>query len=225
LTVDSRSESVNVSRPAEVKDILKFCPRMSIVRGFFNEILFSFMKEVDILPSGKILEQKKLVVEEITKKLQSAKGMVFADYRGLTVGQDTELRNAFRKAGVEYQVVKNTLTTFAAKSLGLDMLAGVLHGPTALAYSDIDPVAPAKVTVEFQKKFEKFTVKAGVVEGKIIDENGVKALAELPSKEVLLGQVVGTLNAPITGFVTVLNGNLKGLVVALNAIAEKRANA
>ncbi|MDF2523287.1 MAG: ribosomal protein [Clostridiales bacterium] len=174
------------------------------------------------MPSEKILQQKKEVVQEISEKIKAAKAMVFADYRGLTVEQDTELRNALRKAGVEYKVVKNTLTKFAAKENGLEGLDSFLNGPTAMAVSATDPVAPAKVLAEFAKKYEKLELKVGVVEGKVIDEAGIKALAELPPREVLIAKVLGGFNAPISGLVNVLNGNIRGLVVALNAIAEKQ---
>ncbi|RCX20831.1 LSU ribosomal protein L10P [Anaerobacterium chartisolvens] len=174
------------------------------------------------MPSEKILEQKKEVVSGLSKKIKEAKAMVFADYRGLTVEQDTELRNALRKAGVEYKVVKNTLTRFAAKENGLEGLEPFLKGPTAMAVSNTDPVAPAKVLAEYVKKYEKLELKVGVVEGKIIDEKGINALAELPSREVLIAKVLGGFNAPISGLVNVLNGNIRGLVVALNAIAEQK---
>lgn len=177
------------------------------------------------MPSNKILEQKKQVVSELSEKIKSAQSMVFADYRGLTVEQDTELRNALRKAGVEYKVVKNTLTSLAVKENGLEGLDPFLNGPTALALSSTDAVAPAKVLSEYAKKYEKLELKVGVVEGKVIDINGIKALAELPSREVLIAKVLGGFNAPISGFVNVLNGNIRGLAVALNAIAEQKANA
>lgn len=175
------------------------------------------------MPSEKTLQLKKEVVQELSDKIKSAKAMVFADYRGLTVEQDTELRTALRKAGVEYKVVKNTLTRFAAKENGLEGLDSYLNGPTAMALSTTDPVSPAKVLSEYAKKFEKFEIKAGVVEGKIIDVAGVTSLAELPPREVLIAKVLGGFNAPISGLVNVLNGNIRGLVVALNAIAEKKA--
>jgi len=177
-----------------------------------------------IVPGEKTLNQKKEVVRELSEKIKSAKTMVFADYRGLTVEQDTELRTALRKAGVEYKVVKNTLTRFAANENGLEGLDSYLNGPTAMALSTTDPVSPAKILSDFAKKFEKFELKVGVVEGKIIDAEGVKALASLPSREVLIAKVLGGFNAPISGLVNVLNGNVRGLVVALNAIAEKKAN-
>lgn len=182
-------------------------------------------KEVDDLPKENTLNQKREVVENISGKMKAAKAMVFADYRGLTVEQDTELRSALRKAGVEYKVVKNTLTRFAAKENGLEGLDSYLNGPTAMASSDNDPIAPAKILSEYAKKYDKLELKAGVVEGRIIDVNGIKSLAELPSREVLVARVLGGLNAPISGFVNVLNGNIRGLVVALNAIAEQKANA
>lgn len=177
------------------------------------------------MPKENVINQKREVVEGISSKMKAAKAMVFADYRGLTVDQDTQLRNALRKAGVEYKVVKNTLTRFAAKENGLEGLDTYLSGPTAMASSDSDPVAPAKVLSEFAKKYDKLELKVGVVEGKIIDPSGIKALAELPPREVLIAQVLGTLNAPISGLVNVLNGNIRGLVVALNAIAEQKQSA
>lgn len=177
------------------------------------------------MPKENTLKQKREVVDVISSKMKAAKAMVFADYRGLTVEQDTELRSALRKAGVDYKVVKNTLTKFAANENGLGELDPYLNGPTAMASSDSDPVAPAKVLSEYAKKYDKLELKVGVVEGKVIDVNGMKALAELPSREVLIARVLGGLNAPISGFANVLNGNIRGLVVALNAIAEQKANA
>lgn len=177
------------------------------------------------MPSNKVLEQKKQIVQGLTEKIKSAQSIVLADYRGLTVEQDTALRNALRAAGVDYKVVKNTLTSLAMKASGLEDLDGFLSGPTAMAISTTDAIAPAKILAEYAKKFEKLELKAGMVEGNIIDVEGIKALAELPSREVLIAQVLGGFNAPISGFVTVLNANLKGLVVALNAIAEQKANA
>lgn len=192
---------------------------------YLNLNTYNLKKEVDVLPSNKILEQKKVVVAELTEKVKSAQSLILADYRGLTVEQDTALRNALRAAGVEYKVVKNTLTALAMKENGLEGLDSFLNGPTAMAISSTDAVAPAKVLSEFAKKFEKLELKVGVVEGKVIDLNGIKALAELPSREVLIAKVLGGFNAPISGLVNVLNGNMRGLVVALNAIAEQKANA
>ena len=177
------------------------------------------------MPSEKVLQQKKDIVSDILGKLSNAKGVVFADYRGLTVEQDTELRRTLRKSGVSYSVVKNTLTRIAVNEMGLNALDPFLKGPTSIAYSEEDPVSAAKIMNEYAGKYEKLQLKVGVVEGKIIDAQGIKKLASLPSKEVLIAQVLGGLNAPITGFVNVLNANIRGLVVALNAISEKKAEA
>jgi len=177
------------------------------------------------VPSEKILEKKKAVVSELSEKIKNAKAIVFADYRGLTVEQDTDLRNALRKAGVEYSVVKNTLTKLAANENGLNELEPHFNGPTSMAISNSDVIAPAKILTEYSKKYENLQIKIGVVEGKIFDVESIKALAALPPKEEMLAKALGSMKAPITGFVNVLNGNIRGLVVALNAIAEKKASA
>jgi len=174
------------------------------------------------LPKEHTLNKKREVINELSSKMKAAKAMVFADYRGLTVEQDTDLRAALRKAGVEYRVIKNTLARFAAKENNLDELDSFFNGPTAMALSETDPVAPAKVLSEYVKKYNNLELKVGVVEGKIIDTKGIKALADLPSREVLIAKVLGGFNAPISGLVNVLNGNIRGLVVALNAIAEQK---
>ena len=177
------------------------------------------------MPKENTLNQKRVVVEGISARMKAAKAMVFADYRGLTVEQDTELRTALRKADVEYKVVKNTLARIAADENGLGGLDSHRNGPTAMASSHTDPVAPAKILSEYAKKFDKLNLKVGVVEGKVIDQSGIKALAELPPREVLIAKVLGGFNAPLAGLVNVLNGNIRGLVVALNAVAEKKASA
>lgn len=177
------------------------------------------------MPKENTLNQKRKVVEGISKRIKSSKAIIFADYRGLTVEQDTEMRSALRKAGVDYKVVKNSLTRFAVKENGLDDINSYLTGPTSMASSETDPVAPAKVLSEYAKKFNKLEIKVGVVEGKVIDLKGIKALAELPPREILIAKALGGLNAPISGLVNVLNGNIRGLVIALKAISELKANA
>ena len=175
------------------------------------------------MPSGKILAAKQSVVQELTDRINGSVAGVIVDYKGITVEADTALRKQLRAAGVEYSVVKNTLLLRAAENCGLSDLKDQLNGTTALATST-DPVAAAKILSEYADKSNgAFKVKAGYVDGKVIDENGVAALAKLPPKEVLIAQVLGGLNAPISGLVTVLNGNIRGLVVALNAIAEKKS--
>lgn len=163
------------------------------------------------------------VINEIKEKIESAQALVLVDYRGLDVAQLTELRKLYREAGVEYKVYKNTMMKFAFKDLGYEEFNEFLKGPSAVAFGIDDPVAAAKVTAEFAKKNDKLEIKAGIVDGNIIDTEGVKSLAELPSREVLVAQVLGGLNAPIQGFTNVLQGTIRSLAIVLNAISEKEA--
>lgn len=167
-------------------------------------------------------EQKKLVVAEIRAKLESAKSVVFIDYRGLTVAEVTDLRAQFRKAGVEYQVLKNTLIKIAANDMGITALDNILEGPTAVAFSMEDPAVAAKIINEFAKKTKKTEVKAGLLEKEVLDAKGVQALADLPPKEVLIAKIMGSLNAPITNFVGVLSATLRSLVYALDAVRKTK---
>lgn len=177
------------------------------------------------MPSEKTMLAKQTQVRELTEKLKAAKGVVLADYRGLTVEQDTKLRKSLREAGIDYQVVKNSVIHFAAQDAGLEALEPFLNGPTALAISTVDPVAPSKLLSKFEKDFEKFELKGGIVEGKVIDVDGVKAISNLPSKEELIAKMLGSMKSPLNGLVNVLNGNIRGLVVALNAIVEQKQSA
>lgn len=171
------------------------------------------------------LQAKSKIVEEIKEKISSSQSMILVDYRGLDVEELTELRKKYRDAGVDYKVYKNTMMRFAFKDLGLEEFNEYLKGPSAVAFGLEDPVAAAKVTSEFAKTNEKLEIKAGIVDGVIIDENGVKSLASLPSKEVLVAQVLAGMNAPIQGFANVLQGTVRGLAIVLNAIAEEKAAA
>lgn len=175
------------------------------------------------MPSEKILQQKQEIVAGLTEKLQGAVAGVLVDYKGISVADDTVMRRELRNAGVEYTVVKNTLLRLAAHNAGLSELDQVLEGTTALAVSKEDPVAAAKILSTYADKLGKdgFAIKAGFVDGKVLDAKGVEALSKLPSREVLVAQTLAGLNAPISGFVNVLAANMRGLAVALNAIAEK----
>ena len=175
------------------------------------------------MPSEKILEQKKQIVADLAKKLKNSVAGVVVDYKGINVADDTKLRKELREAGVEYFVVKNTLLSRAAAIAGVEGLDPVLEGTTALALSEEDHVAAARILCKFAETHKNFKTKAGFVEGKVISAAEVENLSKLPTKEVLVAQALSGLNAPITGFVTVLNGTIKGLVVALNAIAEKQS--
>lgn len=175
------------------------------------------------MPSEKILEQKKALVASLSDKLKNSCAGVVVNYKGINVSDDTKLRKELREAGVEYFVVKNTLLQRAAKEAGLDGLEPVLEGTTAIAISKEDHVAAARILCKFADENDFFKAKAGFIEGKVISEAEVNNLAKLPTKEVLVAKALGGLNAPISGFVTVLNGTIRGLVVALNAIAEKQS--
>ena len=168
------------------------------------------------------IEAKQAIVQEIADKMKNAQGTVVVDYRGLNVEEVTELRKKARENNIDYKVYKNSMMRFAAKEAGVEGLLDVLVGPTAIAFCEDDPVATAKLINDFAGEHKALEIKAGVVEGKVLDVAGVKELAELPPREVLVAKVLGGLNAPISGFANVLNANLKGLVVALNAIAEQK---
>ncbi len=166
-------------------------------------------------------EEKQLVVKELAEKLKLAKGTVLTDYRGLNVEKVTDLRNKLRAANIEYRVVKNTLLRLAAEDAGIKGLERYLEGPTALAMS-ADPVAPAKVLADWIKANKMLELKGGILEGKVISAQSVTGLASLPPREVLLAMVVGTMNAPIIGLVNVLQGPLRKLVYAVDAVAKQK---
>lgn len=157
-----------------------------------------------------VLEQKKQVVSEIKDKLQRAQSVVLVDYRGLTVENVTELRNKYREAGVEYKVYKNTLMRFAFNELGMKEFDEHLNGPSAIAICYDDVVASARITNDFAKTNDKLQIKAGFAEGKVLDANGVKELANIPSREILLGQLAG-----------VLQGNIRNLAYMLSEVSKK----
>ncbi|MBE7024038.1 MAG: 50S ribosomal protein L10 [Ruminococcaceae bacterium] len=163
------------------------------------------------MPSAKVLERNEAIVASLAERMQAAQAGVIADYRGLTVAQDTELRAKLREAGVEYTVVKNTLTNLAAEKVGLEALEPVLHGPTALATSSTDVVAPAKVLVDFAKTNEQLEIKGGFVEGKVISVDEVKVYASIPNKETLISKMMGSLQSPIASLVRTLDAIAKDM--------------
>lgn len=168
---------------------------------------------------------KAAVVEEMKEKLQAAQGVVFVGFTGLTVADVTKLRRKFREGNVEYKVIKNTLTRIAASEIGFEGVSEFLEGPTAIAYSTEDAVAPAKILKEFIKetKTEALTVKVGIADGQIIDAAAVDALANLPSRDELIAKIVGSMQAPISGLVNVLQGNIRNMVYVLDAVRAKKA--
>jgi len=163
-------------------------------------------------------------VKSLAEKFKSMKGMILTEYHGLSVEEISELRSKLRPLNSEYTVVKNTLSAIALKEAGIEA-GDNFSGPTALVIQNGDLVSPAKVIMEFAKTHEKLKVKAGFMEGKFIAAKMVEQLSSLPSKEVLIAKMLGSMNAPITGFVNVLAANLRGLVTVLDAISKKQAKA
>jgi large subunit ribosomal protein L10 len=158
-----------------------------------------------------IIEQKKQIVEEISTKFRESKSTIIVDYRGLSVGEVTELRKQLREAGVEFKVFKNTMTRRAVELAELTGLDDALTGPNAVAFSKDDVIAPAKILNEFAKKHEALEIKAGVIEGTVATVEEVKALAELPSREGLLSMLLSVLQAPI-----------RNLALATKAVADQK---
>ena len=166
-------------------------------------------------------ENKKLIVEEIKQKVEKAKSMVFIDYRGITVNNDTAMRREFVKNGCEYKIYKNRLVLRALNDLGITGYDEHLQGTLAVAFSYDDEVSAAKIAKKAVKENQSMSIAFGIVGKEFADENAVNALAQLPSREVLIAQLLGMLNAPATGLVSVLNGPARAMVYALNGIVKK----
>ena len=163
------------------------------------------------MPNAKVLSEKQAIVAALTEQLKNASSGVLVDYKGITVAEDTALRTELRQNEVQYGVVKNTLVRFALNNVGLEGLDDVLNGTTSLATSAGDPIAPLRVVNKYVKQLnDKFVIKGGFMDGKVISLEEIQALAELPSKEVLQAQALGMMLAPITS-----------LAIVLKAIAEK----
>ncbi len=172
------------------------------------------------------VELKKPIVEEISASIKDAQSVVLVDYRGLTVEQDTQLRKNLREAGVTYKVYKNTMMNFAFKGTEFEGLSQYLEGPSALALSTEDATAPARVLAQFAKTADKLEIKAGVVEGTVYDAKGIAAIASIPSREVLISKLLGSLQSPITNFARVMNQLAeKGGAAACDAPAAEAAPA
>lgn len=152
------------------------------------------------MPSEKVLEQKKATVAALTEQLKTSCIGVVVDYKGISVADDTALRKELREAGVKYSVVKNTLLSFAAKEAGLEELTSVLSGTTALATSEDDYTAAARILGKYADGHENFTVKSGFMDGKVVDVETINSLAKLPTREVLLATVLNAFNAPVAAF-------------------------
>jgi large subunit ribosomal protein L10 len=176
----------------------------------------------------KVLEKKprkdkKEVVREIKKRLEEAQAIVLADFRGLNVHEISDLRKRLGEMGIEFRVLKNTLTRRAAHEVGLEELDRQLEGPTALALSYTDPVAPAKALIAFSREHEFLKIKGGVLQGRVLEAPQVRELAFMPPKVELIARLAGVMQAPIANLVYVLSAPMQGFVTALKAVAEKKS--
>lgn len=184
---------------------MNLCAFLSLIgRLYFLNTPFGdkIYKEVEKMAK---VELKQPVVEEISACIKDAQSVVLVDYRGLTVEQDTQLRKNLRQAGVGYKVYKNTMMNRAFKGTDFEALTPYLEGPSAMAYSTEDATAPARVLAEFAKKADKLEIKGGVVEGVAYDAKGMDAIASIPSREVLISRLLGSMQSPITNFARVMN--------------------
>ena len=164
------------------------------------------------MPSNAILEQKKQVVSELAEQLKNSAAGVLVNYQGIKVEDDTKMRKALREAGVKYVVMKNSLTGRACDEVGLGDMKQYLNGMTAIAISENDPIAPAKVIKKYADKIESFQILAGYLDGTVVDKETVIALADIPAKEVLIAKFLGSIKSPVYGF-----------AYALKAVADKKA--
>jgi len=168
-------------------------------------------------------EEKQRLVAELHEKFKSVKAVILTDFTGLDVAQLTRLRRQLQEQGMEYKVVKNTLLRRASQQTALEALAEHFVGPNAIVLSYEDPVLPAKILVDFAKEEPELEIKAGFVEGRVLEPKEVRALANLPPREVLLGQLVGLLKAPLARLVGVLGAPMRELLGVLQAIKEAKS--
>jgi large subunit ribosomal protein L10 len=169
--------------------------------------------------------EKESLVVEIKDRLNDAGALLLADYRGLTVKEMQELRNDLRAAGSELKVYKNSLAEIAIREMALPSLDAYLAGPTAIIFTGEDPVAPAKALTAFAKKHKALELKGGLVENQVVDAEGVKAIATLPSREELIAKLLGTMLNPIIGFARVLNGPTEAFARTVQAVADQKSAA
>jgi large subunit ribosomal protein L10 len=170
-------------------------------------------------------DDKEAVIAEVAQLLTDTKDMFVSDYRGLTVAELAELRGKLRESGAKVKIVKNTLGGIAADRSGREVIKDLLSGPSAVTFCGDDIAAAAKALSDFARTHPRLEVRGGVLESSLIDASGVKAIASLPSRDVLIAQLVGTMAAPMTGLVTVLQGTITGFVRALDQVAQQRAAA
>lgn len=176
------------------------------------------------MPNAKVLSEKQAIVEALAERIKGAEAGVLVDYKGITVAEDTALRTELRKEGVEYTVVKNTLTRKALDKLGMNELDSVLNGTTSLATADNDPIAPFRILSDYSKKLnERFNIKAAFMDGKVLNEAEIAEMSALPSKDALYAKVLGTMIAPITGLAVCLGQILEQKGGSVEAPAAEAA--
>ena len=176
------------------------------------------------MPNARVLSEKQAIVEALSERIKNAGAGVLVDYKGITVAEDTALRTELRKEGIEYTVVKNTLTRKALDKLGMSGLDAVLNGSTSLATTEQDPIAPFRILNDYSKKLnERFNIKAAFMDGQVLSESEVAEIAELPSKDALYAKVLGTMIAPITGLAVCLGQILEQKGGSLEAPAAEEA--
>ena len=176
------------------------------------------------MPNAKVLSEKQAIVEALAERIKNAEAGVLVDYKGITMAEDTALRTELRKEGVEYTVVKNTLTRKALDKLGMNELDSVLNGTTSLATADNDPIAPFRILSDYSKKLnERFNIKAAFMDGKVLNEAEIAEMSALPSKDALYAKVLGTMIAPITGLAVCLGQILEQKGGSLEAPAADAA--
>lgn len=167
-------------------------------------------------------QEKAAKVKDLAEQAKGSTAMLLTDYRGLTVAESRELRTSLREVGARYEVVKNTLMNRAADEAGTVELKELLEGPTAIAFCPEDAAGAAKILVKYAKDFKPLEIKGGVLEGRVIDVEKIKFLASLPSKDVLMAQMLGVFQSPARGLVTVLAGTMQGLVTVLTRVREQK---
>lgn len=170
--------------------------------------------------------EKEAIISEVREKVSRAAAMYFADFTGLTVAEETELRREFRKSGIEYRVVKNTLARKALEQVaGNDRVYGKLEGPTGIAFAYEDAIAPAKIFKKFSEKTGKLRLKVAVVEKQVFDGTKLDELSKLPSRKELMAGILGSIQAPISGLVGAINAVLRDLVSVIGEIEKKKQQA
>lgn len=203
--IHMKSSCVPVEEDVKRYNYNDYTPDIVLILG---RIWAFFIWEVKYMPSAKILEQKQQLVANLAEKMKNAKSGVIVDYCGITVEKDTVLRAELRKAGVDYTVIKNTYIKKAADIAGIEGFEPYLEGMTAFAFSNEDPLAPAKILCKFAEENETFNVKVGMMDGAIMSAEEVIELSKIPSKEVLIGKILGSIQSSLYGLAYVLQAKI-----------------